>query len=310
MRHRLRLLAVSALAAVALLPSQATAAPDDEVTVFVTGDSTAATYAGYEAPRAGWGQALGKFLAKDVEVANHAWSGASSKSFVEAGLLDDLLEEIEPGDYLLVSFGHNDSKTDYRGTSPYTTYQEYLDLYIDGAREKGAHPVLVTPVERRRFDDAGAVRTSHGQYPDAMRQLAEREDVPLVDLTSLSLERWAELGPEGTKDYFLHLAPGEHPNYPNGVMDNTHFQAHGAIELAVRCRPTDTGRRAGEGVHRHRGDPCRRPLRRRPSRVARGDAHGDRPAGDGHPIRAAGGHLDAPGADPGRLPQRGAQADR
>jgi len=232
-RQRLRLLAVTALAAVVVLPSQAAAAePDGDVTVFVTGDSTAATYAGYEAPRAGWGQALEEFLAKDVEVVNQAWSGASSKSFAEAGLLDQVLEDIEPGDYLLVSFGHNDSKTDDRGTDPYTTYQEYLELYIDGARERGAHPVLVTPVERRRFDAAGGVRTSLGQYPDAMRQLAEREDVPLVDLTHLSLLRWAELGPEGTTEEFLHLAPGEHPNYPDGVTDNTHFQARGAIELA------------------------------------------------------------------------------
>jgi lysophospholipase L1-like esterase len=229
----LRLLAVTALAAVVVFPSHAAAAEHDgDVTVFVAGDSTAATYAGYEAPRAGWGQALGEFLAKDVEVVNQAWSGASSKSFVEAGLLDELLEGIEPGDYLLVSFGHNDSKTDERGTDPYTTYQDYLELYIDGARERGAHPVLVTPVERRRFDAAGAVRTSHGQYPDAMRQLAEREDVPLVDLTALSLQRWAALGPVGTTEEFLHLAPGEHPNYPAGVVDNTHFQARGAIELA------------------------------------------------------------------------------
>jgi len=232
-RQRLRLLAVTALAAVVVLPSQAAAAePDADVTVFVAGDSTAATYAEREAPRAGWGQALEEFLAKDVEVVNLAWSGASSKSFAEAGLLDQILEDIEPGDYLLVSFGHNDSKTDDRGTDPYTTYQEYLDLYVDGARARGANPVLVTPVERRRFDAAGGVRTSHGLYPDAMRQLAEREDVPLVDLTHLSLQRWAELGPEGTMEEFLHLAPGEHPNYPAGVADNTHFQAHGAIELA------------------------------------------------------------------------------
>ncbi len=233
LRRRLGLLTAAALSAVLAIPTPAAAdAADRDVTVYVAGDSTAATYAGYEAPRAGWGQALGEFLRDEVDVVNLAWSGASSKSFAEAGLLDRILADIEPGDLQLISFGHNDSKTDHRGTDPWTTYQETLDRYVDGARDRGAQPVLVTPVERRRFDDAGAVRTSHGEYPEAMRQLAAREDVPLVDLTSLSLERWAELGPDGTTGDFLHLAPGEHPNYPDGVVDNTHFQAHGAIELA------------------------------------------------------------------------------
>ncbi|WNB85638.1 rhamnogalacturonan acetylesterase [Cellulomonas sp. ATA003] len=233
-RRRLRPLLVVALTAALSLPAgAATAGPADrDVTVYVAGDSTAATYAWHEAPRAGWGQALGEFLRDEVDVVNLAWSGASSRSFAEAGLLNRILDRIQPGDVLLISFGHNDSKTDDRGTDPYTTYQSTLLRYVDGARARGAQPVLVTPVERRRFTDTGAVRTSHGEYPEAMRQLAQREDVPLVDLTALSLERWAELGPNGTTGEFLHLAPGERPNYPDGVADNTHFGARGAIELA------------------------------------------------------------------------------
>jgi lysophospholipase L1-like esterase len=216
----------------AAAPAAAQPPPRRDVTVFVAGDSTAATYAAADRPRAGWGQALEAFLARDVIVVNEAWSGASSRSFADAGRLDRILSAVQPGDYLLISFGHNDQKTDARGTDPFTTYQDQLQRYIDGVRDRGAHPVLVTPVERRRFDAAGNVRTSLGDYPEAMRQLAAEQRVPVVDLAALSLQRWAALGPSGSQDEFLWLSPGEHANYPNGVQDNTHFQARGAIELA------------------------------------------------------------------------------
>ncbi|WP_159942384.1 MULTISPECIES: rhamnogalacturonan acetylesterase [unclassified Nocardiopsis] len=202
--------------------------------VFVAGDSTASTYAAREAPRAGWGQALGLFLGHGADVDNRALSGASSKSFADLGLLDALLADLRPGDRLLVSFGHNDAKSQdpARHTEPWSTYQEQLTVYLDGARERGARPVLVTSVERRRFTAEGAPRESHGDYPAAMRALGAREGVPVVDLTALSLELWGALGPEGTKEHFLWLAPGEHPNHPGGVEDNTHFQARGAVEVA------------------------------------------------------------------------------
>jgi pectinesterase len=231
---RTRIVVALAAAAALAVPAPAAAAASRSTVehVFVAGDSTAATYAANEAPRAGWGQALPVFLGRGASVVNLALSGASSKSYVEAGLLDRILGEIRPGDYLIVSFGHNDEKTDERGTDPFTTYQDYLRLYINGARERGARPVLVTPVERRRFDATGHAVPSHGDYPEAMRQLGAAEHVPVVDLTTLSMALWDAAGVEGSKDYFLWLAPGESVNYPDGVQDNTHFQAHGAIEVA------------------------------------------------------------------------------
>ncbi|CAL9544189.1 Rhamnogalacturonan acetylesterase RhgT [Nocardiopsis dassonvillei] len=221
--------------------------------LFVTGDSTASTYAAREAPRAGWGQALGLFLGGGATVDNRALSGASSKSFADLGLLDGVLADIRPGDHLLVSFGHNDSKSDdpARHTEPWSTYQEQLTVYINGARGRGARPVLVTSVERRRFTADGVPRESHGDYPAAMRALAEREGVPLVDLTALSLELWGRLGPEGTKGHFLWLEPGEHPDHPDGLQDNTHFQAHGAIE-AARLVAADLKRRRVLAPHQVR----------------------------------------------------------
>ncbi|GAA1637586.1 rhamnogalacturonan acetylesterase [Actinoplanes couchii] len=203
-------------------------------TVFVAGDSTAATYATADHPRAGWGQALPVFLHDGVRVVNEALSGASSKSFYDLGRLDRIRAAIRPGDTLLISFGHNDEKiTDpARGTDPWTTFQEHLRLYLDGARAARATPILVTPVERRRFTADGTPYLSHGDYPAAMTALATETGTELIDLTRLSFDLWSRLGPEATKDHLLWLEPGESVNYPDGVQDNTHFQAHGAIEVA------------------------------------------------------------------------------
>ncbi|WP_033338098.1 rhamnogalacturonan acetylesterase [Catenuloplanes japonicus] len=221
--------AVGALAATSSIAHAAPAPPR----VHVAGDSTASTYAAGLAPRAGWGQALQIFLAGGVAVRNAALSGASSKSFADAGLLDAILATMRAGDVFLISFGHNDEKDDpERHTDPATTFKTYLSRYVDGARARGGRPVLVTPVERRRFDSAGHATVSHGAYPAAMRELAAATSVPLIDLTALSLALWDSLGVEGTKDHFLWLTAGESPNYPAGVEDNTHFQAHGAIEVA------------------------------------------------------------------------------
>jgi pectinesterase len=204
------------------------------VHVYVAGDSTASTYVRSLAPRTGWGQALPVFMASNAVVVNVAKSGASSKSFIDLGRLDHILGLIKPGDYLLISFGHNDEKVDdpTRYTEPSTTYKSYLSQYIDKSRAKGAIPVLITPVERRHFGSDGVISPSHGAYPAAMRELAAAKGVPLVDLTASSTALWNQAGVEGTKNYFMVLAPGQFPNYPDGDQDNTHFQATGAIEVA------------------------------------------------------------------------------
>jgi len=202
-------------------------------TIYVVGDSTAASYAVTEIPRAGWGQALPLFLDPGTTVVNDAVSASSSKSFADVGRLDRTLAAVRPGDVLLISFGHADeSENPTRHTEPWTTFQEYLFRYVEGARAARALAVLVTPVERRRFTDDGVACPSHGEYPDAMREVAAATRTPLIDLTALSLALWDSLGPEVTKDYFLWLDAGESPKFPSGVSDDTHFQTRGAIELA------------------------------------------------------------------------------
>lgn len=227
-----RAAALAVVAALAVTGPNASAATP--VQVFIAGDSTASTYTSALAPRAGWGQALPVFLTSRAVAVNAALSGASSKSFADQGRLDGILATIKHGDYLLISFGHNDEKEEdpARYTEPSTTYKSYLSQYIDRSRAKGAKPVLVTSVERRRFSGSGTITPTHGAYPAAMRELATAKRVPLVDLTASSTALFNRAGVEGTKKYFLHLDAGQHPNYPNGVEDNTHFQASGAIEVA------------------------------------------------------------------------------
>ncbi|MBT2469154.1 rhamnogalacturonan acetylesterase [Streptomyces sp. ISL-66] len=194
-------------------------------TLYVAGDSTAAQKYADAAPETGWGMALPFFLHEDVTVANHAVNGRSTKSFIDEGRLTAILEVIRPGDLLLIQFGHNDEKAGdpTRYTEPWTTYQDNLCRYVDGARERGALPVLATPVERRRFDAGGAALRTHGEYPAAMRQVAQEEGVALLDVQEQSLALWQELGPETTKTYF---------NWTATEQDNTHFNPPGAIAVA------------------------------------------------------------------------------
>ncbi|MET7682915.1 rhamnogalacturonan acetylesterase [Streptomyces sp. NPDC005423] len=194
-------------------------------TLYLAGDSTAAQKYSTEAPETGWGMALPFFLRRAVRVANHAVNGRSSKSFVDEGRLDAILAVLRPGDLLLVQFAHNDEKSadPARYTEPWTTYQDHLRLYLDGARRRGARPVLATPVERRRFDADGNAVPTHGDYPAAMRALAEEEGVALLDIEALSLALWQRLGVEETKVYF---------NWTATEQDNTHFNPPGAIAVA------------------------------------------------------------------------------
>ncbi|WP_369257525.1 rhamnogalacturonan acetylesterase [Streptomyces sp. R35] len=221
----------AALAAVPLAvaaTAPATAAPKGARrvrTLYIAGDSTAAQKYADAAPETGWGMAFPFFLHEDLKVANHAVNGRSSKSFVDEGRLDVILEAIRPGDFLLIQFGHNDEKSadPTRYTEPWTTYQDYLRQYVDGARARGARPVLATSVERRKFDADGNALPTHGDYPASMRALAEDEHVALLDIQALSLALWQKLGVEETKKYF---------NWTETEQDNTHFNPPGAIAVA------------------------------------------------------------------------------
>ncbi|KHF40238.1 rhamnogalacturonan acetylesterase [Halalkalibacter okhensis] len=203
------------------------------VTIYLAGDSTVSNYEKNRAPRAGWGQTLQNFMKDEIIVQNEAASGRSSKSFIDEGRLDLIERTITEGDYLFIQFGHNDSKVDKeRYTEPYTSFKSYLSLYIDVARNNHAYPLLVTPVQRRSFNEFGELQETHGRYPEAIRELATTLAVPMIDLTKKSKELFDDLGPERTKELFLWLQPAEHPHYLEGIQDDTHFSETGARTIA------------------------------------------------------------------------------
>ncbi|ADQ45141.1 lipolytic protein G-D-S-L family [Caldicellulosiruptor kronotskyensis 2002] len=202
------------------------------IVIYLAGDSTVCDQENL--PYAGWGQAFGCFFKKGVSISNHAYSGRSSKSFIEEGRLEQILQTIKEGDYLFIQFGHNDQKDDKRYTEANTTYKIMLKVYIDEARKRGAVPVLVTPVARRHFDENGKIAGSglHFDYPKAMRELAEEENVFLIDLLQMSSQLYEKLGVEESKKLFVYAKPGEYPQFPEGIEDNTHFNMYGACEIA------------------------------------------------------------------------------
>lgn len=208
--------------------------PGETPTVYIAGDSTVQTYDEYWKPEAGWGQMIPRFFNESITFDNHAIGGRSSKSFIFEGRLDNILTEIRPGDFFLIQFGHNDatiSRPERYASVP--DYKNYLKTYINGARQRGAEPILVTPVGRRDFNaDTGMFNVSFPEYVQGMKEVAEELDVVLVDLSTLSREYYNTIGPVGTKAVFLHTEPGIYTAFPNGSQDDTHFQEYGAIQIA------------------------------------------------------------------------------
>ena len=146
------------------------------IKVHTIGDSTMATYSESTTVTRGWGQMFQQFFTDAVTVNNRAKSGASSKSFYEeAAYWESVKKQIQPGDYVLIQFAHNDEKndgmdgdevkayyesigdqakadaTDYRGTTASGTYKEYLRKYVEETRALGATPVLVGAICRKYF---------------------------------------------------------------------------------------------------------------------------------------------------------------
>jgi lysophospholipase L1-like esterase len=203
---------------------------DDALTVYIAGDSTVTDQA--KEPWSSWGQMLPRFFKQGVAVANYAESGESLKSFVGERRLQKILETIKAGDYLFIQFAHNDQKPGASHVEPFTSYQEALKLYVDEARKRDAVPVFVTSMHRRKFDGHGRIVNTLGDYPEAMRQLAKEENVPLIDLNAMSKTLFEALGPDGTLTAFVHYRAQTFPGQEKELKDDTHFNAYGAYELA------------------------------------------------------------------------------
>lgn len=226
-------------------------------TVYLIGDSTMADYANnYEEgkdymktryPVTGWGQVFQQFLVKDslkqinklikidsVFVDDRARGGRSTRTFFQEGRWRAVYENLKKDDLVLMQFGHNDAAEDK--PERYVNlegYKEFLRLFIEQTRAKGAKPIILTPVARNFPWKNGELQNIHGLYDQAVKDIAKEQNVMLIDLNQKSMQFFTKKGqPYVTENYFMNFPAGLYEAYPNGQKDNTHFQTKGAVEVA------------------------------------------------------------------------------
>ena len=199
--------------------------------IFLAGDSTV-TDQDLE-PWASWGQYITSYFNDQVVIANYAYSGASLSSFKSSNRLDKILSQMQKGDYLFVEFGHNDAKQHGKGDGPWLNYTELLAEIVIKAREKGGIPVLLTPTQRRFFNENETLKPTHGEYPEAMRAIAKKLNVPLIDLTQLTTTLYESWGDEKSRQAFVQYPANTFPAQTEKLEDNTHFNNFGANEIAL-----------------------------------------------------------------------------
>jgi len=192
-------------------------APAEIPTLYLLGDSTICDQP--REPYNSWGQMLPRFFNDRIAVASHAESGESLKSSLGAKRLDKVVSLIKRGDFLILQFGHNDQKEKGEGIGAFTSYKADLKKFVVAVRERGALPIVVTSMHRRTFDSEGKITNSLGDYPEAVRQLAREEHVPLIDLNAMSKMLYEAFGTEGSGVLFKE-------------GDGTHHSNFGSYELA------------------------------------------------------------------------------
>lgn len=221
--------------------------PGNKPVLFLASDSTVQTYNSSTAPQTGWGQVLidnfknsenhtsprpKVYETDDIIIENHAIGGRSAKSFIMEGRFDEILENIKENDYVFVQFGHNDA-TKVRPNRYVSSedFDEYIQYFIDGVKQRKGICVLVTPVARRNYnEEVGKFRISFNNYRQVMLGLSKDQDIPLLDLGKESTAYLNTIGPEDSKEIFLWVEKGKYPdsNHAEGVSDDTHLQYKGA----------------------------------------------------------------------------------
>lgn len=201
------------------------------VTVFLCGNSTVVDQE--DEPWASWGQMITRWFLPTVAVANYAESGLSATTFLAQGRLDKILTQLREGDYVVCEFGHNDEKEHRAGDGAWYSYARNMKIFADRVRERGGHLIYITPTARRFFnEDHRTLRYTHGDYPQAMREVARREQVPLIELNGMTRTFYESLGEEGSKQALVHYPANTFANQPQPLADNTHFNPFGAWEVA------------------------------------------------------------------------------
>lgn len=205
-----------------------------KITIWMCGDSTMSIKETKAYPETGWGMPFNYFWdTSALSVVNKAKNGRSTKTFISEGIWQSVIDNVQEEDYVFIEFGHNDESKEKKDR--YTTLEEYksnLQKFINEARAKKAIPVLFTPVSRRKFDSTGHAIETHKDYSAAVREVAISEHVQLIDLDQKTMELYDKFGVENSRLLFLQLKAGEHPNYPDGKEDNTHYSELGARLVA------------------------------------------------------------------------------
>lgn len=222
--------AVAALSLVALLAFQPVAPA--KIKVYLIGDSTMSIKQVQAYPETGWGMPFAAFFDETVTVDNRAQNGRSTKSFIAENRWQPVATDLHEGDYVFIQFGHNDEVPTKKSYTPEADFTANLKRFVSETRSHKAQPVLLTPVARRKFDAAGKLEETHAAYAELVRAVARDTNTPLIDLDRSSQALLQQFGVENSKLLFNHLAPGEHPNYPDGREDNTHFNELGARRMA------------------------------------------------------------------------------
>ena len=201
-------------------------------TIFLCGNSTVVDQA--HEPYASWGQMIPRWFGPEVAISNHAESGLTAGSFLASNRLEKVLAMMKKGDYVICEFGHNDQKEKTPGSGAWYNFSYNLKQYIDKVRAKGGNIIFVTPTQRRFFDKAtrSKIQETHGDYPDAMRAVAKREGVPVIELHDMTRTFFETLGYENSKKSLVHYPANTYPNQPKALEDNTHFNPYGAYEVA------------------------------------------------------------------------------
>lgn len=201
-------------------------------TIFLCGNSTVVDQP-YE-PWASWGQMIPRWFGPEITISNNAESGLTAGSFLGSYRLDKILTMMKKGDYVICEFGHNDQKEKMAGAGAWYNFSYNLKVFIDKVRAKGGNIIFVTPTQRRRFDDAthSKILETHGDYPDAMRAVAKREGVPVIELHDMTRTFFETLGYENSKKALVHYPANTFPGQDKPLADNTHFNPYGAYEIA------------------------------------------------------------------------------
>lgn len=202
-----------------------------KVSIHLIGDSTMANKKVGAYPETGWGTPFQYFFDSSAVVVNYAKNGLSTKTFISGGYWNEAISKMNAGDYIIIQFGHNDEVKTKKSYSTPEEFKSNLTTFIEVARSRKVTPILLTPVSRRQFVD-GIAQENHAEYAELMREVASALQVTLIDIDKQSLELLNALGEDKSKFMFLHLEPGEHPNYPEGKTDNTHFNELGARMIA------------------------------------------------------------------------------